>query len=330
MTFLSIGDMAQSFLSRQRNASLKSQLAIKSQELTTGVRVDLGAHLGQQGTELIALDYDQIALMSFSRNVDQLDRDLEASQLNLEQIGQVLQTFSSDVIVETNTGSDGRLERLAERAKESFGQIAGTLNAAQNGRMVFSGTSPEPPLDSANDILSALRAAVLPATDLDTLATDTEAWFSDPVAGFSEHVAVVGKRSVLTAQNRSIDVPVTASDNEFSQTLAVLAKVILASEAGIGPSEEASFLVNAASETRRSGEGIVQLQAKTGASQQQTQDARANLAARKNTMDLHRSNLTSADPYETAARFQEIERQLEASFTMTARMSRLNLMDYLR
>ena len=51
--------------------------------------------------------------------------------------------------------------------------------------------------------------------------------------------------------------------------------------------------------------------------------------AEKSALETARLGLLSVDPYETAAKLQEAQTQLETLFSITARLSRLSLVNYL-
>jgi len=62
--------------------------------------------------------------------------------------------------------------------------------------------------------------------------------------------------------------------------------------------------------------------------------ARIDTATTRNTSEatalgIARAGLVQLDPYETATRLQHAETQLQLIYTLTARMSRLSLADYL-
>ena len=58
--------------------------------------------------------------------------------------------------------------------------------------------------------------------------------------------------------------------------------------------------------------------------------AQARNANESFALQIARNDLVSADPYETASKLQETEAQLEMIYTITARMTRLSLLDYMR
>ena len=60
------------------------------------------------------------------------------------------------------------------------------------------------------------------------------------------------------------------------------------------------------------------------------EDAAARLSARGTALEIARNDMSAADPYETATKLQNVQLQLETHYTLTARLSRLSLTEYLR
>ncbi len=53
-------------------------------------------------------------------------------------------------------------------------------------------------------------------------------------------------------------------------------------------------------------------------------------ASETSALEILKANLLSVDPYETASELQAVQTQLETLYALTARMSRLSLVDFLR
>ena len=60
-----------------------------------------------------------------------------------------------------------------------------------------------------------------------------------------------------------------------------------------------------------------------------TTKTQAQNTAESSALSIARSTLISADPYETATALQETEASIQNLYTLTARLSRLKLTDYL-
>jgi len=75
---------------------------------------------------------------------------------------------------------------------------------------------------------------------------------------------------------------------------------------------------------------LVQLRASVGSAEARVEEASARLSARETALEIARNDMSAADPYETASNLQEVQLQLETHYTLTARLSRLSLTEYLR
>jgi flagellar hook-associated protein 3 FlgL len=67
-----------------------------------------------------------------------------------------------------------------------------------------------------------------------------------------------------------------------------------------------------------------------GSQEARTEAARVRNEAELAALKIARSDLYSADPYETATHLQLVQAQLESVYTMTARLARLSLSEYLK
>ena len=66
-----------------------------------------------------------------------------------------------------------------------------------------------------------------------------------------------------------------------------------------------------------------------GAFEAQVESAAARNSAESTSLKIVRNEITTVDPYEAASKLQYTQGQLEKIYTLTARMTRLSLMDYL-
>jgi len=69
--------------------------------------------------------------------------------------------------------------------------------------------------------------------------------------------------------------------------------------------------------------------AAVGTVEAQIDKAAANNAAQRTAFEIARSEITAIDPFRTATELEAVSAQLETLYTLTARLSRLKLSDYL-
>ena len=70
--------------------------------------------------------------------------------------------------------------------------------------------------------------------------------------------------------------------------------------------------------------------ARLGRAEAQIEIASARNSAESTALQIARTGMLAADPYETATKLQETQTQLEMIYSITARMTRLSLVDYLK
>ena len=78
-----------------------------------------------------------------------------------------------------------------------------------------------------------------------------------------------------------------------------------------------------------SDKGLAEIRAMVGGFEGQIEGARARNGAEISALQIARSEIVRVDPYEAATELQAVETQLESLYAITARLSRLSLVDYL-
>ena len=209
------------------------------------------------------------------------------------------------------------------------------LNTRLGERSLFSGQATNTTaVASADAMLTALQTALTTAGAVSSadVQASVNAWFDDP-AGFEATIyqggQVLGPVPIGPDQNAQIDV--TAKDPAIIQTLKGLAMGALLSRGVLSGSDVArSDLAKRAGESLAGSQTtIAQLGARLGTTEATIENAAIRNDAEKFVLQSARLNLLSVDPYETAAKYQETQGQLQTLYTLTARASRLNLVDYL-
>ena len=64
--------------------------------------------------------------------------------------------------------------------------------------------------------------------------------------------------------------------------------------------------------------------------QKLVEDANDRLSAKREILSLHISSLETVDPYEAATRLTSAQTQLQASYAVTARLSELSFLNFMR
>jgi flagellar hook-associated protein 3 FlgL len=76
--------------------------------------------------------------------------------------------------------------------------------------------------------------------------------------------------------------------------------------------------------------GVAQLQSRIGFAEQSVERASVENTAQIAVLTIQRNDSVGVDPFEAATALQSLQIQLETHYAMTARLSSLSLVEYLR
>jgi flagellar hook-associated protein 3 FlgL len=335
MSFTTIGDLALSFQLRQDNARLKGDMQRLSQELSSGRVPDLRGALRGDYRALAALERSVAVLSAFETSNSEAALFAEVAQRALGMIEEGAGTLSGALLLARTAAVPSQIDAVGRDAAQQFEAAVARLNVQAAGRSVFAGTATDgPALLSGARILDELDIVVAGAATATDVAAALDTWFG-PGGGF-ETVAYVGGASPLrpfrVSETESVDFAATALAPEVRETLratamsALLDRGILAA----APSERAA-LAGASGEALISAKDrLVSLRAAVGDSEAAIERARTRNAAERAASDLARAALVESDPFRAATELQAVQVQLETLYTVTARLSRLSLAEFLR
>lgn len=336
MPMNSIGDMAQTFMLRRLTTSLKQQANTAAQELTTGFAANIGQKLGGDLTRFSALESTLSRLNGYKFASDSAATTANAMQSVFGQIDTLTQGLGGSVLAAVNSESPQVLHSLITDAGARLDSVLVSLNTKVGDKTLFAGVASDgPAVAGANVILSALEAAITGAGA--TTAGDIEAavstWFDSPT-GF-EAVGYLGGPStgaLSVSADDKVDLGFTAMDPAIRDTLKSLAMIALVGRGNVVPDSGTgvqilqmagtSLFANQSDRTYRAAE--------LGMQQARIDQAQTRNEAESSALQLARSNMLAVDPYEAATRMEAAQTQLETLYSVTARLSRLSLVDFLR
>lgn len=326
-----------STLRLQRDAqTVRGALATSGKELSTGRKADLYAASGGDPRRLLAIESAQ------SRAKREAE-GLAVAQGRISMTQSVMGGLEAqaDALGVELTASLARDDLVSARihaagAADSLRGVVYSLNGAYGGRSLFSGAAVDSPaLADADLILDDVRAIVAGSTDAADAISKVTFYFDDPAGGFATSRFLGAPEDaprVSVDRGGALDISRRADDPEVRMLMRGLALAAVAVEEGYaGPSgSEVELLGEAARTTMSSREAIVKSRARLGLSEQALEEAAVRAAGRSDALDIAWNDATSRDPVEAIAEFKALEQQLEQVFAVTARLSQLSLLDYLR
>ena len=334
MSLISLGDMAQSFLLRRQTVALKSDLQRLSGEMTTGRVTDTAARVAGDLVPLSGIDAALARIKGYGSTISEAGLFAGAMQTALGVIGDLSTDLSSNLIAAGSGISGARVDAVGADARQRFETVISGLNTRFGDRSLFAGqaTTNAATVD-ATVILQALDVAVAGATSAADVETAVTAWFDDPT-GYMAQAYTGGDKlaPVSIAPGEEAMVDVTAGDPALRATLKGMAMAAMLERGVLAGQPEARQDL-----ARRAGVSLLQsqtdrayLSARLGTAEAQIESATARNAAETTSLQIARSDIVGVDPFETASRLQETQAQLEKIYAITARMTRLSLMDYLK
>lgn len=335
MSILSLGDLAQSFMLQRRGAALKSEMTQLTQELTSGKVSDVKAALAGNVSYLSNIENDLSTLGGFKVATSEAAQFADATQIVLERIQDTADTLSTSALSASNSALGSVLDHVSNDASNDLDVIMSALNTSSGGRSLFAGNSTDQAATAnADTILSALRTATAGTLTPADLITATDAWFDDP-AGFAA-TAYLGSDETLSpfrlSSTETVSVSITASESEFRNLIRNVALIAVAADSSFGfDGEEKQVIFSEAGSGLFANQAdLTAMRANVGSAQARIDAVTTKNAAEETSLTFAKGALLQADPYETATKLEEVQFQLQSLYTVTARMSDLSLVNFIR
>lgn len=334
MPLISIGDLAQSFVLRRHNAELKSDITRLTQEMTTGLHSDPARHLSGDVSALVGVDSALSRLGAYARTTSDLAFATGAMQTALGAVQDLTSDLVPSLLAVTSIGNTGSMTTVSREAKQAFGTVISLYNTRLGDRALFSGdqtaTTPLIPADQMLQQMMTLASGALTVQDVETAL---DGWLASPT-GFlaTAYQGGAAIADVPISPGQSVTVGITAADPTVRETLKGLGMAALLQQGLFsGDPAQQSALIRRSGEVLASGQNNRALMAgELGTVEGLIADAQSRNSTEQSALQIARLSLVSIDPYDAAARLQEAQGQLETLYTLTARLSRLSLVDFLR
>ncbi len=334
MGLVSLGDMAQSFMLRRQNVALKSDLQRLSLELTTGRVADTAARVSGDLVPLSAIDASLARLNGYRAVTAEAGLFAGSMQTALGVVDEVASDLSRTLLAAASTSTQALIDAAGTEARSRLETAMSALNTRVGDRSLFAGTATNgPAIVPAETMMLALDAAIIGAATAQDIEVAVSAWFNAP-AGFAAtaYTGNVALARVNIAPGEEAALDITATDPAIRATLKGLALAALLGRGALAgqPAERQSLANRAGLSLLESHTDRTYLAARIGTAQAQIDAAASRNAAESTSLQIARADITAADPFETASKLQETQQQLEKIYAITARITRLSLMDYLR
>ena len=335
MINLSLGDMAQSLILSRRGTALKEAMQQLATEATTGLVADQTTRLKGNFVPIAGIESSLSQLDAYHTVTTETQIFTSVMQTALGTISTQATALSTNLLSGASRSSTLQINALGVDAAQRLDSAMAALNTRIGERSLFAGQATDhAAVASADTLLTALQGAVTSAGAISSADVETAvtAWFADP-SGFKATIyqGADALAPVPVGADQTAQIDVTATDPAIVDTLKGLAMAALLSRGVLAGSDvaRADLAKRAGESLAGSQSSFVQLAAHLGTVEASIQNAATRNDAEKGVLETARLNLLSVDPYETATKYQETQTQLQTLYSITARASRLSLVNFL-
>ncbi|HRO10327.1 flagellin [Amaricoccus sp.] len=329
-------DLARMQALQKQALATRDRLDTAATEMTTNLKSSRFDATGGNLTRLFALERSLDRNAVFSDNITLTELRLDTMQATFGQIQTALEDLSIDMVSATSLGDYSAAMRHATTARSDFAATVGQLNGQVAGQSLFAGTTTDrPALAAADALLADLDALAAGSADAAAAIAAIDDYFAKPAGAFYTS-GYVGSTDDLTAvaigEGQRVDYGIRADQEELVAVLRAqaMAAVVAGGAFAGDQAGQMAMLSEAGDRLLAAKEGILDLRSAVGSQQEQVETAKAQRVSEHDTLDLARSKLMATDPVEAASAYQALEVQLEAIYTVTARLAGLRFVNYMR
>jgi len=337
MNYVSVGDMARSYMLRKHNVQLKQTMSRLTEEVVSGVQSDIGAAVKGDFSSLSSVERSINLLASYDQANSEATVFLGSMQSALSVVQDMATSVGSVLLSAGVGGNASTVNATTADAAQRFETVIAALNTNVSGRYVFSGAATDTkPLASAEDMLDALEAQISSLVTTEDIVAAIDTWFDAPAGdgGFSD-VGYLASDTPLSpiriSEGDSVSVDLTASDQTIRDLLKGFALAALVGEGRVpgAATTRAQLTEIAGSRIATVDANLTAARTVLGTAEALISDAQTRNTAESASLTLARNAMIEADPYETATALEAVKTQIETLYTLTSRLSALTLTDYL-
>lgn len=342
---------------RSQTSQLQNRLNEASQEVATGKKANVYKSLGFGASEVLSLRAEVNRNDGFITSNQLLASKLEVTSGTLKDIRTLTQDFLNTAIPNSSSPTTSAVD-LQAAAISALEQVTAHLNRTYQNAALFSGidsdkislqnftqVNPTTGLSPSDALASVVGAGITNLADAnqkigeiediftsnDTLQPNRnfEATFynGSPLLqpGGSETARLQGQID----KNATLPYGIQANDPEFTNILRGLSIIASTDVSQIADEEAYSAWVGSAVDALTAGvSGLINVEANLGRQQKALDD---KITAQQNLGDVFSSRvnqLEGVDLLEASTRVLQLETQLQASYTITSRISKLSFLNY--
>ena len=331
-----ISDLSNFWFMTRKSRDLRTDMDLRAREFSTGEKNGKDITRAGETDRMVAIDRSIDLIAEYSKAVGNGALRAETMQSSLDAIRQGTQNIMLGVLSSLGSGSFANTIIQANGANEELSDVVAKLNANVAGQSLFSGAAvDQAAVTDANTMLADVEAILAAAPDVPTALANVDFYFFDPAGGYMTGIytgSSLPGPDVSVGEGEQVSIDIRADSVSIRETLRHLSLVAAVSNGAFAgtQSQQELLLQDAADGNLNTANSLVTLQESLGYSEERLAARDTELNAEKMSLELARNRIATVDPYEAAARFQELEGLVDRLYTVTARLSSLSLANFLR
>lgn len=329
---------------------LQQRIAVAQKELSSGRLADVGRTLGARTSEAVSLRQDLSRLNTITDINALVASRLEVSQQALNGAQQTAQSFIGTLIASRNTETGPAVAQTAARA--ALSGLTDELNTTFAGEHVFAGinTDVQPltnylgtPTPANRQALldafaaefgfspsDALVASIIPSQMQSFIDTTLSALFEEPEWSTTWSQASDENVASRISVSEEIDTSANANDVAFRKLAKSYSMLIDLGVENMTRETYAAVVEKAITFVGEAVQDLAVVQANLGTSQERVTKATVKMDAQMDILTNRINAKESVDPYDAAVRVTSLMTQLETSYSLSARIQNLTILNYLK
>ncbi len=327
MTINGFPNILQQSLFERTIITTKQAATVASQELVTGEKTDLARALGGQAGEYNLITKALADIETDGTRINLADNRFGQIDAALVNVRATVNNYSEQVFISLNTGGAFGAGEIQDTSRAYLSSLVLALNTSHAGRSLFSGDETgSAALAGVDTLLTDIETAIGGATDEVSIEAAITAYFA-PGGDFETNFYQGGAgqaADVKLPNGVDVSYSLKADNQAFRDLFEGFTRMAFAPD---GFSRD--YVEDAYSKVVAGENALTALQANVGRERNLIGEALELNQAERIVLLASKDNLSGVDQFEAAARLQRLEVQLETAYTVTSRLTRFTLANFL-
>jgi len=334
MSLQTIGDLARGVMLRRQNTELKAQMARLTQEVSTGRAADPVRHLSAQMAGLADIEQSLTLNQSYKTAAAEAGVMASTMQVTLGRVETEAGELANSLVLANTTGGPVEVPIMAGQARETLDAFVSSLSTRVAGRALFAGSDVSvQPLAQAETLVSSVQGVLGGASDAASVEAAVAGFFA-PGGDFESLIYQGGPGpmgAIPLGAGEAVTLDIQADSDALREVLQNTVLAVMAGDQSLNlPAGDRQALLARAGEGLLGAQGkMAILRADLGHAEQRIEQASSRIASEISGLEIARNSLTAIDPFTSASELEAVQLQLETLYTITARSSRLSLVNFL-